>query len=251
VFKRRGGFTLIELLVVIAIIAILAAILFPVFARAREKARQASCSSNLKQIGTAFMMYVQDYDEVFCDTVMGRDAPDHPARTNAWTSLLMPYVKNNQLFKCPSCWWGNSNMGGWGVISGGYGAMVQVLGYNGSLGWNPADWGGDPNLDAPGHGQPMASMTAPAENILVCDASNWNCHRGFWERTDNSSHPNPGIAQMYNNAYYVVDSRHNDQANVCFADGHVKSLTRGIQDCPRSHSNPIAGAGPWRYYHFH
>jgi prepilin-type N-terminal cleavage/methylation domain-containing protein len=63
--RQRGGFTLIELLVVIAIIAILAAILFPVFAQAREKARQTTCVSNLKQIGTAFMMYVQDYDETY------------------------------------------------------------------------------------------------------------------------------------------------------------------------------------------
>jgi len=248
---RRTGFTLIELLVVIAIIAILAAILFPVFARAREKARQSSCTSNLKQIGTAFMMYVQDYDEVLPDTVMGRDAPDHPARTRAWTAVIMPYVKNQELFKCPSAWWGSSAMGSWGNINGGYGAMVQVLGYNNSLGYNAADWGGDPNLDAPGHGQPIAMMTAPADNILVCDSSNWNCHRGFWERTDNASHPNAAIAQQYNNAYYVVDSRHNGQANVAYADGHVKSLPQGIQNCPRAHSNPIAGAGSWRSYHFH
>ncbi len=247
----RRGFTLIELLVVIAIIAILAAILFPVFARAREKARQSSCTSNLKQIGTAFMMYAQDYDEMLCDNLMGRD---HGVWTmmDSWIRCLMPYVKNNQLFKCPSAWWASDNVSSTaGIIQGGYGAMVQVIGYAGSLGYNSADWGGDPNLDAPWYGQPLAAMTAPAENILVCDATNWNCHRGFWERTDNSSHPNPGIAAQYNHAYYVVDSRHNGQANVCFADGHVKSLPQGIQNCPRAHSNPIAGAGPWRYYHFH
>ena len=250
-FRRTSGFTLIELLVVIAIIAILAAILFPVFARAREKARQSSCTSNLKQIGTAILMYLQAYDEVMCDTVMGRDAPDHPARTNAWTAVIMPYVKNQQLFKCPSAWWGSSAMGSWGQIQGGYGGMREVMGYNGSLGYRAADWGGDPNLDAPGHGQPIAAMTAPAENILVSDATNWNTVREYWERTDNSGSPTPGIAQEYNHAYYVIDSRHNGQANCAFADGHVKSLPRGIQDCPRAHSNPIAGSGPWRYYHFH
>ncbi len=248
--RVKSGFTLIELLVVIAIIAILAAILFPVFARAREKARQSSCTSNLKQIGTAFMMYAQDYDEVLCDNLMGRDHGNW-ALMDAWSRCIMPYVKNQQLFKCPSAWWGSSAMGTPGNINGGYGAMVQVIGYAGSLGYNAADWGGDPNLDAPGYGQPIAAMTAPAENILVCDATNWNCHRGFWERTDNSSHPTPGIAAQYNHAYYTVDSRHNGQANVCFADGHVKSLPQGIQNCPRAHSNPIAGAGPWRYYHFH
>lgn len=248
----RKGFTLIELLVVIAIIAILAAILFPVFARAREKARQSACTSNLKQIGIAFLMYAQDYDEVFCDSVMGRNTPDHPARTNCWNSLIMPYVKNQGVFKCPSAYWGRTGLSSWGGINGGYGTVKQVLGYNGGLGYNATDWGGDPNLDSPSaYGQPMARMVAPTGNILVCDATNWYIDRGYWERTDNARSPTVGIAQMYNHAYYVVDSRHNGQANAVFADGHVKSLPRGIQDCPRAHSNPIAGSGPWRYYHFH
>jgi prepilin-type N-terminal cleavage/methylation domain-containing protein/prepilin-type processing-associated H-X9-DG protein len=93
---RRRGFTLIELLVVIAIIAILAAILFPVFARAREKARQASCQSNHKQIALASRMYSQDYDERMVPMYTGG-----PGRI--WfQALLMPYVKNYQLFECPS-----------------------------------------------------------------------------------------------------------------------------------------------------
>ena len=250
-FRRRSGFTLIELLVVIAIIAILAAILFPVFARAREKARQTSCTSNLKQIGTALMMYTQDYDEVLCDTLMGRDHGNW-ALMDAWTRCLMPYVKNNQLFKCPSAWWASDAVSSSaGIISGGYGGTREVMGYAGSIGYIAGDWMGDPNLDAPGYGQPIAAMTAPAENIVISDASNWNTVRAYWERTDNASSPTPGIAQEYNHAYYVIDSRHNGQANCVFADGHVKSLPRGIQNCPRAHSNPIAGAGPWRYYHFH
>jgi len=90
--KNRSGFTLIELLVVIAIIAILAAILFPVFAKAREKARQSSCTSNLNQIGKAFMMYAQDYDEKLY----------HPRWTSVdgWTAPITPYVKNEQVFGC-------------------------------------------------------------------------------------------------------------------------------------------------------
>ncbi|MGD9497516.1 MAG: H-X9-DG-CTERM domain-containing protein, partial [Armatimonadota bacterium] len=72
-----------------------------------------------------------------------------------------------------------------------------------------------------------------------------------WDRTDPPSQPTAGLAAQYNHAYYVVDSRHNGQANVCSADGHVKSLPQGIQGCPRPNSNPIAGAGPWRSYHFH
>src|SRR5687767_12703837 len=111
--RRTGkrGFTLIELLVVIAIIAILAAILFPVFAQAREKARQASCLSNMKQIGTATMMYVQDYDETF----PGHDWPNAGAGGMhtlpdgrifqshvGWAVVFYPYIKNLNVYVCPS-----------------------------------------------------------------------------------------------------------------------------------------------------
>ncbi|HVK04376.1 MAG TPA: DUF1559 domain-containing protein [Armatimonadaceae bacterium] len=103
--QPRAGFTLIELLVVIAIIAILAAILFPVFAQAREKARQTSCSSNLKQIGTALLMYVQDYDETYPNRRFEPfDASDNNLRydDHSWRSVIQPYVKNHQLLSCPS-----------------------------------------------------------------------------------------------------------------------------------------------------
>jgi prepilin-type N-terminal cleavage/methylation domain-containing protein/prepilin-type processing-associated H-X9-DG protein len=110
--RTRSGFTLIELLVVIAIIAILAAILFPVFAQAREKAGSISCLSNMKQIGTAAQMYVQDYDErLFFRASSTAPSPwrdnvvitDSALRAQAsWWNLLMPYIKNDQVFTCPS-----------------------------------------------------------------------------------------------------------------------------------------------------
>ncbi len=122
---KKSGFTLIELLVVIAIIAILAAILFPVFAQAREKARQASCTSNVKQIGLAWMMYVQDYDESYPPTNSIQNAAsgwiNNPAFTTKYpckpcrpvlasnpavyydpTIYAVPYIKSIDIFKCPS-----------------------------------------------------------------------------------------------------------------------------------------------------
>src|SRR4051794_9436341 len=126
--KHRRGFTLIELLVVIAIIAILAAILFPVFAQARDKARAATCLSNMKQIGTGMTMYLQDYDEIYPTVHSG-----------AYLVLIQPYIKNLDVWKCPS---GSgkytvSNQGidgrttAWGVVDTGIAANGDVMG-----GWN-------------------------------------------------------------------------------------------------------------------
>src|SRR6188474_3313582 len=102
--KRKPGFTLIELLVVIAIIAILAAVLFPVFAQAREKARQATCMSNVKQASLASLMYAQDYDETLIrltrwDWLSGAQGYDE---SWDWPKMLEPYMKNRQVYGCPS-----------------------------------------------------------------------------------------------------------------------------------------------------
>jgi len=104
---RRKGFTLIELLVVIAIIAILAAILFPVFSRAREQARKAACVSNMKQLAQGLQMYAQDWDENFPDWRWGRDRGNPPVSGNPatplpWYLAAFPYVKNQDVYVCPS-----------------------------------------------------------------------------------------------------------------------------------------------------
>src|SRR5262249_29715184 len=100
--RRRKAFTLIELLVVIAIIAILAAILFPVFAQARDRARSAACLSNVKQIGTGLLMYTQDYDEPVPQHAADYTDPLGAAAGPNWAKALLPYSKNTAIFKCPS-----------------------------------------------------------------------------------------------------------------------------------------------------
>src|SRR3954467_2298116 len=99
--KRRSGFTLIELLVVIAIIAILAAILFPVFAQAREQARMSTCLSNFKQIGLGMMMYAQDYDETYPPSRVARPpgSSDCGQKVITWKTVSLPYVKNFGVYK--------------------------------------------------------------------------------------------------------------------------------------------------------
>jgi prepilin-type N-terminal cleavage/methylation domain-containing protein len=133
--SKRFGFTLIELLVVIAIIAILAAILFPVFARAREKARQTSCLSNVKQLTLAFMMYAQDYDEYIRTSALSN--PVHHT-FSPWFFGIRPYVMNNDIYRCPSESW---DMGSYGQYFPGlnyptqrlylsYGMNYSYLGYS-------------------------------------------------------------------------------------------------------------------------
>jgi len=207
---KKHGFTLIELLVVIAIIAILAAILFPVFARAREKARQTSCLSNVKQIALSTLMYVQDYDEKynFAYTI---------TPTVSWPNLLMPYIKNSQLYSCPS------DPDEWN-IGGGIG-----LSYIPNYRMFPP---GDTAVPTP---VKMAKLTKPSETIMLAEnadgsTSNLQPDCQYAYGTNGSS-----ASSGYNPWARVSLARHNGGSNYAFADGHAKWLNanEGRQESTR------------------
>ena len=199
----KRGFTLIELLVVIAIIAILAAILFPVFARAREKARQTSCLSNAKQLVLGTMMYVQDYDEKFFDDgyIPGSPFACGPPCYNQcwWRFKVQPYVKNFQMMSCPS---------GMDLDWSSYYVQGQ-----GNYGYNT--WLAN---------QKLGSIPAPAGRILISDARHWAipaCWPGNVAYPSAASGYNPcGAAAQAN--WTEIHTRHNGGSNIGFADGHAK-----------------------------
>ena len=164
--SEKQGFTLIELLVVIAIIAILAAILFPVFAQAREKARQTSCLSNLRQIGTATIMYAQDYDETVTKTEWGGDVDE--AHEYFWGDMLQPYLKNWQILQCPSA---SQNI----VFRTGVTTYSEQWSYN--YGINDIIAADCTEADSPTcrhiglAGQTLSAINTPASTILITDNS--------------------------------------------------------------------------------
>ena len=194
--RTRHGFTLIELLVVIAIIAILAAILFPVFARAREKARQSSCLSNLKQLATAEKMYEQDYDDrtgCYCSTI----GVSSTARMS-WCDMLAPYVKNTQIFECPSSSLRWRTVYGPGVArAGSYGCNITLV--------SPVAMG---YYYLYGYRQ-VSTFLHPAETLLFTE-----CDGDPYVRF------NTGVSMQY------VATLHNEGANVAFFDGHAKWMSR-------------------------
>jgi len=197
---RKHGFTLIELLVVIAIIAILAAILFPVFARAREKARQASCQSNLKQLSLGVLMYAQDYDETMPP---GYTRPANAPRRSL-IQIIQPYVNNVQVFDCPSQ------------------SVKSELAYNGTRSYP---------MNRMIFTDAMAEINRPAEIVLMADGTP-HTYNGVWrlsppsfgyrfDAIDGSDNKTWGSGDPTNFNFVV---RHNDVGNVAFADGHVKAM---------------------------
>jgi prepilin-type N-terminal cleavage/methylation domain-containing protein/prepilin-type processing-associated H-X9-DG protein len=219
----RRGFTLIELLVVIAIIAILAAILFPVFARAREKARQTSCTSNLKQIGLAQMMYAQDYDERLAPYEVAHGSSHR--RASCWYDTIYPYVNNEEVYVCPSdeyIWRGHSSApytrgefaSGTGVFRQYMRASYSVIRqFSGSDRVSPTPF--------PSSGRKMAQFTRPAETILIFESGTGYVGNkaGVGFNEDNT------IRTMDERGFVgAMRYRHNLQMNVVYADGHVKSI---------------------------
>ena len=205
--RYRGGFTLIELLVVIAIIAILAAILFPVFAKAREKARQSSCQSNLKQIGLAYMQYGQDYDERIASNSLNWQ------QGTVWTpGLLEPYVKSIQIWVCPS--YGTKQATAAVAMPGASNCTCAGTWYRLRAGYGP-NYGDTGRLNpwpVPS-GRALAELMDPSGTLLISDA---DCvvssPPGIWPADTN------GLPKTL---------RHNDGANVALCDGHVKWFNQG------------------------
>ncbi len=255
------GFTLIELLVVIAIIAILAAILFPVFAQARESARATSCLSNVKQIGTAVYMYTQDYDEQYphCDYSLpaGSGSPLNPQASGVfatrvnhykWESWLLPYIKNVQIMFCPSrpkdeqAWAVN------GEIKNGYALHLAVTGASNGLVDRPSYLGGG-----------LAGLQTPAETFIIMEL--WNqVSYSYGISATNVLYPAAlrESWEPYLKPGGAIDKKsvpHKEGFNFAFCDGHAKWMPVGayLGKCPTAaqysappftfKTNPGSGVG--------
>jgi len=228
--RSSWGFTLIELLVVIAIIAILAAILFPVFARAREAARKTSCTSNMKQLGTAFALYLSDYDQRF-PMAGWWDTGTYQAKEGAgeWNDAIYPYVKNAKAYTCPSS------------------SDFQV---------EPQDWNHtatdyimNNNINGGRAGGTESNIAAPADCVeLIEGHQDWDSGQNGICVTPFSNGALTGVKDIWCREYstwgnqssfitsglWATDTRvwgqprHNGTVNVLFTDGHVKSANIGV-----------------------
>jgi prepilin-type N-terminal cleavage/methylation domain-containing protein/prepilin-type processing-associated H-X9-DG protein len=256
--RIQSGFTLIELLVVIAIIAILAAILFPVFAQAREKARAATCVSNLKQLSLGMLMYSQDYDETIpqwkWDQSYASGSGSKNNATTVWWNAIYPYVKNVGVYACPSqrYTYTLAQDGHWGWFSK---TAASVIGLNPVFANAKIGYGANEPLT---YQQPaLASLSKPSDSLILADmatsltgwegsgdydpntpskpANNWRMYRvayaeGF-DKITNYYSLGPHVTGPFNAAWDAY-ARHQGGQNIAFADGHVKFRTVGATTMP-------------------
>ena len=201
--SARQGFTLIELLVVIAIIAILAAILFPAFAKARESARRASCASNLKQIGIAVTQYTQEYDEKYPASTMGYSiAGTGPFREATWDTVIQPYIKSSQVMVCPSDSVSNR-------------ITHPIYGANTTRSYT-ATWQVFGALDNNNEPLTLAAVPAPTMTVMITERNqqfvgNWTAY-SYTDFLRGGTGLGPSIV-----------FRHLETTNMLYCDGHVKA----------------------------
>jgi prepilin-type N-terminal cleavage/methylation domain-containing protein/prepilin-type processing-associated H-X9-DG protein len=211
--RGKQGFTLIELLVVIAIIAILAAILFPVFARARENARRASCQSNLKQIALGFQQYIQDYDERY-PIAQGVGVASGTWASSmgpyGWADALLPYTKSIQIYQCPS-----EKLPGTVVPNTTSGAIAYTdYAYNEHFGKDSS-----PTV-VPVH---SSDLVASALTVLLQDGDSLLSSPGYYYKGSQYI----AYCELLNGSNSDRTARHLDGNNFAFTDGHVKWLPPG------------------------
>ena len=222
--SRIGGFTLIELLVVIAIIALLAAILFPVFGRARENARRSSCQSNLRQIGLGIEQYTQDYDEKY---PLKEQFPPSSPDGIGWAEIVQPYLKSTQIFQCPS-----------EPISGGQKGWPNNNPY--PLGINYSDYYLNKNLSfADGLSEPArdaSKAVLQSSTVTILMGDGFNGGSGYtlegpqdlnptdFGQTDSADDLDFATGTWEDSQTLAPRERHLGGANYLFADGHVKFL---------------------------
>ena len=242
--RKRAAFTLIELLVVIAIIAILAAILFPVFAKAREKARQTVCLSGEKQIGLGLIQYVQDYDEVMPVTSFANGAT-----YGKWMDAVYPYVKSTNVFDCPDalpralefvpCDFKGAN----GTCSNRSGYRLGTFGANNAYFYGKTYTGGIPTHNP--MGQTIAAIISPAGTIMAGEIeygfSNYSNGAAGWDYDVNNPTFNPNstppslqnktVTSMCSAAgsTCIVALEHTGGSNVLWCDGHAKWMDGASQ----------------------